>query len=150
MAGNTKKTAKKLNVGDGYMALIGKFPLVPISDNNQLMQASSVFSTLTLKLDTLDEGENLYREALGQSIAAYEKRQSRATTSASCPVQLIKDLMAVHGLKQVDLVPQFGSRSLVSEFLNGKRELSKEQIIKLCKRFSLKPESLIPELARAS
>lgn len=135
-------------VGEPYMLLIRKFPLVVLSTEKQLAQASEIFSHLTLNSGSLTEDENLYREALGLLIAAYEKQHSAAMVGN--PVQIIKDLMQIHNLKQADLVPQFGSRSLVSEFLNGKRELSKEQIIKLCKRFSLSPSSLIPELAQAS
>lgn len=46
-------------------------------------------------------------------------------------------------LAQKDLVSEFGSESRVSEFLNGKRDLSKEQAISLAKRFSLRLEALL-------
>ena len=142
-----RKSMRTKKIGSDYMSLIRKFPLTAIADEQELADASAVFSELTLKMSALTEGEDLYREALGQLIATYERRRPMPKVS---PVLLIKDIMAVHGLKQVDLIPQFGSKSLISEFLSGKRTLTKEQIIKLCKRFSLNPAALIPELAEAS
>jgi HTH-type transcriptional regulator/antitoxin HigA len=48
-------------------------------------------------------------------------------------------LMRQRGLKQVDLLPVFGSRSVASEVLNGKREPSKDHIRKLADFFHLSP-----------
>ena len=55
------------------------------------------------------------------------------------PVEVVCELMNANGLKQVDLVDVFGTRSSVSEFLSGKRELSKAQIQKLSQRFHVSP-----------
>ena len=48
--------------------------------------------------------------------------------------------MDQHGLKQKDLSDVFGTRSITSEILNGKRELNKEQIRRLSERFHVSPE----------
>jgi HTH-type transcriptional regulator/antitoxin HigA len=48
-------------------------------------------------------------------------------------------LMQQRGLRQVDLLPVFGSRSVASEVLNGKREPSKDHIRKLADFFHLSP-----------
>ena len=48
--------------------------------------------------------------------------------------------MEQHGLLQKDLVDVFGTRSIVSEALSGKRELNKEQIARLSARFHVSPE----------
>jgi len=48
--------------------------------------------------------------------------------------------MEQHGLKQKDLVNVFGSKSIVSEVLIGKRVLNKEQIRRLSERFHVSPE----------
>jgi HTH-type transcriptional regulator/antitoxin HigA len=45
-----------------------------------------------------------------------------------------------HGLKQKDLVDVFGTPSIVSEVLNGKRELNKDHIVRLSRRFHVSPE----------
>ncbi len=47
--------------------------------------------------------------------------------------------MAANGLRQKDLVDVFGTESVVSEVLNGKRELNKEHIRRLSERFKVSP-----------
>jgi HTH-type transcriptional regulator/antitoxin HigA len=48
--------------------------------------------------------------------------------------------MDQHHLMQKDLADVFGTPSIVSEVLNGKRELNKEQIARLSARFDVSPE----------
>jgi HTH-type transcriptional regulator/antitoxin HigA len=54
-------------------------------------------------------------------------------------MQVLRALMDGSNLRQKDLVPIFGSESIVSEVLSGKRELNKNQIEKLSKRFRISP-----------
>ena len=63
------------------------------------------------------------------------------------PLEMLAFLMEQHGLKQKDLVDVFGTRSIVSEVVNGKRELNKEHIRKLSERFASVARSvlLIPD-----
>jgi len=56
------------------------------------------------------------------------------------PLGVLRFLMDQHGLIQKDLVDVFGTASIVSDVLNGKRELNKEQIRRLSKRFHVSPE----------
>jgi HTH-type transcriptional regulator / antitoxin HigA len=56
------------------------------------------------------------------------------------PLEAITFLMDQHGLRQKDLVDVFGTPSIVSEVLSGKRDLNKEHIIRLSKRFRVSPE----------
>jgi len=49
-------------------------------------------------------------------------------------------LMEQHELRQKDLVGVFGTPSIVSEVLNGKRELNKDHIKRLSDRFHISPE----------
>ena len=48
--------------------------------------------------------------------------------------------MEQHGLKQKELMDVFGTPSMVSEVLNGKREMNKEHIKRLRERFPVSPE----------
>lgn len=48
--------------------------------------------------------------------------------------------MDQHGLRHKDLLDVFGTPSIVSEVLSGRRELSKEHIRRLSGRFHLSPE----------
>ena len=59
------------------------------------------------------------------------------------PEGMLADLMAERGLKQADLLPVFGSRSVVSEVLSGKRGITKKQIKALAEFFHVPPELFI-------
>ena len=52
-------------------------------------------------------------------------------------------LLEARNLRQVDLLPIFGSRSRVSDAVNGKREISKAQARKLAEFFSVSPDLFI-------
>ena len=62
----------------------------------------------------------------------------------SSPAQIIRELMNANSLRQSDLITVFGTRSVVSEVLSGKRDLSKAHIQKLCERFHISPEVFFP------
>ena len=64
--------------------------------------------------------------------------------NAVSPVEIIRELMSANSLKQSDLVDVFGTKSVVSEVLSGKRDLSKAHIQKLCQRFHVSPELFFP------
>jgi HTH-type transcriptional regulator / antitoxin HigA len=59
---------------------------------------------------------------------------------AASPVDIVRHLMDANGLRQVDLKDVFGSPSIASEVLNGKRDFSKAHIDRLSKRFHVSPE----------
>ena len=56
------------------------------------------------------------------------------------PRDVVRHLMEANGLRQVDLIDVFGAESIVSEVLNGKRDLAKSHIEKLSRRFNVSPE----------
>ncbi len=56
------------------------------------------------------------------------------------PIEALQELMAAHGLKQKDLVDIFGTPSIASEVLAGKRKLTTDHIRKLGQRFGVSPE----------
>ena len=53
------------------------------------------------------------------------------------PSDIVRSLMEEHELKQIDMLDIFGSQGVVSQVLNGKREISKAQARKLSERFRL-------------
>jgi HTH-type transcriptional regulator/antitoxin HigA len=65
---------------------------------------------------------------------------------AAKPAEIVRELMDANGLKQEDLLDIFGTRSIASEVLSGKRDLSKTHIEKLSQRFHISPEVFFPEL----
>src|SRR5881392_1024440 len=61
------------------------------------------------------------------------------------PIEILKELLAGNGLKQKDLVDVFGTPSIVSEVMNGKRGLTVEHIKRLSRRFHVSPEVFLGE-----
>jgi HTH-type transcriptional regulator / antitoxin HigA len=62
------------------------------------------------------------------------------TLKAAKPIEMLIELMEANDLKQKDLVDVFGTPSIVSEVLNGKRGLTIEHIKKLSRRFRVSAE----------
>jgi HTH-type transcriptional regulator/antitoxin HigA len=58
---------------------------------------------------------------------------------AAGAVDILRHLMDSTGLRQVGLLDVFGTASVISEVLSGKRELSKAHIAKLSERFQHSP-----------
>jgi len=55
------------------------------------------------------------------------------------PLDVIRHLMEAHSLRQKDLADVFGTESIVSDVLNGKRDLAKDHIRRLSARFHVSP-----------
>lgn len=69
--------------------------------------------------------------------------EERYSLRRATPLESLTELMEAHGLKQKDLVDIFGTPSIVSEVLNGKRRLTTEHIRRLSERFGVTPEAFI-------
>ncbi|HXH13689.1 MAG TPA: helix-turn-helix domain-containing protein [Alphaproteobacteria bacterium] len=69
----------------------------------------------------------------------------RYALKAGGPIDHLKELMAANGLKQKDLVDIFGTPSIVSEVLRGKRNLTMGHIRRLSERFHVSPELFMVE-----
>lgn len=81
--------------------------------------------------DVLSPAEQDSLALLGTLIWEYEARTEDEAEYALRGIELLKGLMELHGLKQLDLVPIFKTKSIVSAVLNGKRQLTVEHINKL-------------------
>ncbi|MGH9434247.1 MAG: helix-turn-helix domain-containing protein [Terriglobia bacterium] len=108
----------------------------PITSERQHKEYLSVLDKLTSKDDPTSEEEK-YAEVLMTLIEAYEE-EHHSIPDAS-PVEVLRLLMDANDLRQKDLVPVFGSESIVSEVLHKKRDLNKTHIEKLSKRFHVSP-----------
>ncbi len=106
------------------------------------------FQKLVSELDALLEivGDNEKHKLMGlvdllsNLIASYEEANYKIPLSTG--VDALKFLMETHQLQQSDL-PEIGSQGVVSEILNGKRELNLRQIKLLSKRFHVNPSTFI-------
>jgi len=91
-------------------------------------------------IDEIGENENHslagLMETIGNLIETYEK--NNFSINESEPSELLQELMAENNLSQKDL-PEIGSQGVVSEVLNGKRNLNVRQIKLLASRFNVSP-----------
>jgi HTH-type transcriptional regulator/antitoxin HigA len=55
------------------------------------------------------------------------------------PTAIIRHLMEAHNLRQKDLLDVFGTESIVSDVLRGRRELTKQHIRRLSTKFHVSP-----------
>jgi len=82
-------------------------------------------------------------EILGLMVDNYENKHY--PIEAPDPIEAIKIRMEELQLKQVDLIPEIGGRSRVSEILNRKRRLTVEMIRRLADRLDLSASLLIKD-----
>jgi HTH-type transcriptional regulator/antitoxin HigA len=108
----------------------------PITSDRQHEDYLSVLDKLANKNNPTREEEK-YAEVLMTLIEAYEE-EHHSIPDAS-PVVVLRTLMDANDLRQKDLVPVFGSESIVSEILHKKRSLNRAHIEKLSKRFHVSP-----------
>jgi HTH-type transcriptional regulator/antitoxin HigA len=88
-----------------------------------------------------DKEEEALLDLLSLLIETFERKHYQI--KKSMPRAILKELMAANRLKQSDLLPVFGSKSRVSEVVNGKRDISKEQAKKLASFFHVSADLFI-------
>jgi HTH-type transcriptional regulator/antitoxin HigA len=98
----------------------------------------AVLEQLAFKTE-LSEAERKLVELLTLVVQDFESRHYQLEDAS--PIGVLTELMAEHDLKQKDLVEIgiFATPSVVSEVLNGKRELTKDHIKRLSKHFNVSP-----------
>lgn len=124
----------------GYMELVQTFPLRPIRDDQHLEAAGEVLDQL-LDLEEISEGQQDYLDVLAGLIREYE--DARRPMPSASGVDVLRFLMEEHGLRQTDLGPVLGSKSLVSEILQGKRKLNLNHIRRLSQHFNVPADAFI-------
>lgn len=123
--------------------------------------ASLLSSTLPGVIRSEAENERCIRrleelDRKGNRMSAAERRMADLLTlliedfeekhyalKSDLPLDVLNELMQANNLKQKDLVDVFGTPSIVSEVLNGKRQLTTEHIRRLSRRFHVSPEVFI-------
>jgi HTH-type transcriptional regulator / antitoxin HigA len=108
-------------------------PLLTIRNEREYDRAVRRLNEL---LDEIEDNQRhpLYEllDTLGTVLHAYEEQH--LAWPAVSGADALRYLMEEHGLTQSDL-PEVGSQGVVSEVLNGKRELNVRQIRALARRF---------------
>ena len=131
----TTPTQFKGKVRDSYLEMIEKFPLVSIKTAHQFNDAQAVIDGLLSK-GQLDEGEELYLDALSDLLASYED-QHHAIEPAS-DADMLRHLMEAKGISQADLHRACGiAKSTISEVLAGKKMFSRQMIRTFARYFGV-------------
>ncbi|MGA1981094.1 MAG: helix-turn-helix domain-containing protein [Acidobacteriaceae bacterium] len=127
-----------LTVSPAYTALLAKIPPRVVRSEAQNEEYIAALYELEQRHRRWNKAEAELADLLTLLIEDFEEKNYRLPKAT--PLEMIAFLMEQHGLKQKDLVDVFGTPSIVSEVLNGKRELNKEQIRRLSERFHVSPE----------
>jgi HTH-type transcriptional regulator/antitoxin HigA len=121
------KTSGKMTLTfntETYAQLLAKYQPKVITNDEENEQAILLAEELAHKTNRTTEESALY-ELLITLIEKYENEQY--PMGETTPLSMLLHLMEVRGLKQADLIGVIGSSGVVSEIINGKREISKAQ-----------------------
>ncbi|MEW6058364.1 MAG: helix-turn-helix domain-containing protein [Bdellovibrionota bacterium] len=133
-------------VGDAYLKLVETFPLMKIESKEQNKAALRVMEHLITYMNShdgvIDSGTkkqiHQYMKCLGNLIHDFEKEAYSIGKMSGA--EMLAYFMHEHGLNQKDLSKELGGQSVVSKILKGERQLNKNQIEKLARRFNVSVE----------
>ena len=123
-----------------YSALLRDALPGVIDSLDEYNRIEEIFNNL-FKENRSPEEDKLFN-LLANLLEDYETRVSPPIEKSS-PLETLKFLMAENNLRQTDLADIFGTQSVVSEVLKGKRGITKQQAKALAQKFSLRLEAFI-------
>jgi len=107
-----------------------------IHSDDELAEYTQALFELTAKPDpTAEEQEAI--ELMTLLVERYESEHCPIPEAP--PADVLRFLMEHNGLSQRDVAPELGSESTVSLVLSGKRQLNRDHIARLSRRFSVSP-----------
>lgn len=127
-----------LTISPEYEQLLRKVPPRVIRTEKENQAYTEALYELDRRSSKLTAAEKELAELLTLLVEDFEEKRHKLPRGK--PVDVVRFLMEQHSLLQKDLADVFGTPSVVSEVLNGKRELNKEQIARLSERFHVSPE----------
>jgi HTH-type transcriptional regulator / antitoxin HigA len=120
---------------DAYLELVLTFPLTSIKSDEHLEAAEEVMDQL-LAREELQDGEEMYLDALSDLVAAYED-EHHAIEPASDD-DMLRHLMEAKGISQTQLSRATKvAKSTISEVLAGKKPFSRQMIRKFADYFNV-------------
>jgi HTH-type transcriptional regulator/antitoxin HigA len=114
---------------------------VSIDSDEEYARIEEIFNGLWNKKKQSPEEERLFL-LLADLLEEYGRKVVGDRPSMP-PRELLAHLMKENGLKQTDMAGIFGTQSVVSEVLAGKREITKLQAKALAEKFAMKIEAFI-------
>ena len=120
---------------DSYLNLVMAFPLASIKSNEQLQEAQKVMDQL-LAQEELDDGEEMYLDALSDLVAAYEDVYYPIEPASDA--ELLRHFMEAKEVTQSQLGRDAAiPKSTISEVLAGRKPFSRQMIRKLANYFGV-------------
>jgi len=120
---------------DTYLELVLDFPLATIKTDDHLFEAQQVIDEV-LACAKLDEGAEMYLDALSDLVASYEDEHEAIEPASDADI--LRHLMEAKGVSQVTLSRDVKlSKSTISEVLAGKKPFSRAMIRKLAAYFNV-------------
>jgi HTH-type transcriptional regulator/antitoxin HigA len=132
-----RKTVSRINK-EAYGRLLAETLPEVIETEAQNRRMNAIADRLQSKWDRSPEEDRLLKLIATLCMNFEEKRYN--VQEGVTPAGILADLMSERRLKQADLLPIFGSRSVVSEVLSGKRGITKTQAKSLAQFFKLPVE----------
>jgi HTH-type transcriptional regulator / antitoxin HigA len=127
-----------LTASPEYSALLKKFPPKVIRSEKENEAYTAILYELDQRSKKLTPAENELARLLTLLIEDFEAPHYQLPRAK--PLEVLHFLMDQHGLLQKDLADVFGTPSIVSEVLSGKRDLNKDHFKRLSRRFHVSPE----------
>lgn len=107
-----------------------------IHTDEELAEYTQALFALTSKADPTPEEENAI-ELMTLLVERYE--QERYPIPPADPADVLRFLLEQNGLSQRDIAPELGSESTVSLVLSRRRQLNRDHIARLSRRFNVSP-----------
>ena len=112
-------------------------PYLTINDDSEYDRAVERLNSLIDEVGTnIEHPLYSFLDTLGIIIEAYEEQHYPIPDCSG--VEMLVHFMEEYSLSQSDL-PEIGSQGVISEIINGKRELNLRQIKALAQRFNVSP-----------
>jgi HTH-type transcriptional regulator/antitoxin HigA len=136
-----RTVASQRRSSDSYLELVQTFPLRPIRSEAELDRAATVLIRLAKSKpeEKMDAGDRDYAEALTMLVQRFEQKRRDSALPRLRPLDRLKFLMEEQDMKAADLANILGSQASVAVILQGEKEMTKAQILKLAKHFSVSP-----------
>ena len=114
----------------------------PISDDVGLQSTAEVVDRLAVLTNpTKDQSD--YLSLLATIIEEYENEHHQIDLAGLTPLDVLKHLVEESGMNTADLGRLLGNLSLGSAILRGERDLSKANVVALCKHFKVSADLLL-------
>jgi HTH-type transcriptional regulator / antitoxin HigA len=141
MLNTTKTSGRKIATRidkEAYGRLLAETLPEVIETEAQNRRMNAIADRLQSKRDRSPEEDRLLK-LIATLCMNFEERYYNVQEGVT-PAGILADLMSERGLRQADLLPIFGSRSVVSEVLSGRRGITKIQAKSLAQFFKLPVE----------